>query len=167
MSEQIQREIEVNEHVKALDVTADQQFVTVYVQGQLFGIPVLSVHDVLAPEAIYPIPLAPYEVAGSLNLRGRIVTAINLRRALALPDQKNGHKPMCAVVEVNGEMYSLIVDSVGEVLSLSEDTFENNPGTLDPKWRAYSKGIYRLDGKLLVVLDVHQLLKALNGEDKS
>jgi purine-binding chemotaxis protein CheW len=135
------------------------EFVSITVAGQLFGIPVLQVQDVLGPQRITRIPLAPKEVAGSLNLRGRIVTAIDLRLRLGLERREKGQNSMSIVVEHHGELYSLIVDSVGEVLSLEGAAYERNPPTLDPRWRDFSDGIYRLNGSLLVVLDVSQLLQ--------
>jgi purine-binding chemotaxis protein CheW len=148
--------------VKAGDSAAasgeSQDFVTMTIADQLFGIPVLTVQDVLGSQRITRIPLAPPEVAGALNLRGRIVTAMDVRRRLDLPSREAGKSGMSVVVDHNGELYSLIVDSVGEVLSLPNEAFERNPATLDPKWREVSAGIYRLDGKLLVVLEVSRLL---------
>jgi len=138
------------------------EFVAVTIGGQLFGIPVLEVRDVLASQRITRVPLAPPEVAGSLNLRGRIVTAIDigvrLGFARALGEERVGPSGMSVVVDHGGELYSLIVDSVGEVLSLSAEHFERNPATLDVRWREVSAGIYRLHGALLVVLDVNRLL---------
>jgi purine-binding chemotaxis protein CheW len=133
------------------------EFVSVIVGGQLFGIPVLQVQDVLGPQRLTRIPLSPVEIAGSLNLRGRIVTAIDLRTRLGLPPAADGKPGMSVVVDNGGELYSFVVDSVGEVLSLT-DGFEHSPSTLDPLWREVSAGIYRLDGMLLVILDVARLL---------
>jgi purine-binding chemotaxis protein CheW len=134
------------------------EFVSVTVAGQLFGIPVLQVQDVLGPQRITRIPLAPPEVAGSLNLRGRIVTAIDLRIRLRLPRLPEGQKGMSVVVDYGGELYSVMVDAVGEVLSLRVENAERNPATLDPIWRDVSGGIYRLDKSLLIVLDVARVL---------
>jgi purine-binding chemotaxis protein CheW len=142
-------------------VTTDnhQEFVTMFIEGQMFGIPVLMVQDVLGPQKITRIPLAPPEVAGSLNLRGRIVTAIDVRMRLRLPRRNpEAGEGMSVVVDMRGELYSLRVDTVGEVLSLPAAKFERNPPTLDPLWREFSDGIYRLEGKLLVILDVPRLL---------
>lgn len=135
-----------------------EDFVTMLIEGHLFGIPVLTVQDVLGPQKITRIPLAPREIAGSLNLRGRIVTAIDVRLRLDLPPRPPEAKSMSVVVDQGGELYSLMVDSVGEVLSLPQAKFERNPPTLDLKWREFSLGIYRLEGSLLVVLDVGRLL---------
>ena len=142
-------------HAATQDVA--HEFVSVIVGGQLFGIPVLQVQDVLGPQRLTRIPLAPAEIAGSLNLRGRIVTAIDLRTRLGLPAAEAGKSGMSIVVDHGGELYSFVVDQVGEVLSLAEG-FEHNPSTLDPLWRDVSAGIYRLDGTLLVVLEVARLL---------
>lgn len=143
-----------------------REFLTMTVGGQLFGIPVLQVQDVLSEQKVTKVPLATPEIAGSLNLRGRIVTAISLRRRLKLPDQQAGQRTMSVVVEHQNELYSLIVDVVSEVLSLSDDDFEKTPSTLDPTWREVSMGVYRLKGELLVILDVSKILDALSGVSK-
>ncbi len=135
-----------------------RQYVSITIAGQMFGIPVLIVHDVLGPQRITRIPLAPPEVAGSLNLRGRIVTAIDVRLKLGIEKRPADMPGMSVVVEHGGEFYSLMVDAVGEVLTLASNEFERNPATLDPRWRETSLGIYRLDNQLLVVLDVDRLL---------
>lgn len=141
--------------------TETAEFVTVSIEGQLFGIPVLMVQDVLGPQKITRIPLSPKEVAGVLNLRGRIVTAVELRTRLGLPMRAAGEQGMSVVVEHRGEPYSLIVDGVGEVMALKASAFERNPPTLNPRWREVSLGVYRLDGKLLVVLEVPKVLDFL------
>ncbi len=138
--------------------TGSQDFVTVLLDGQLLGIPVLAVHDVLNAQKITKIPLAPSWVSGVLNLRGRIVTAIDLRQRLGLGPREDGQASMSVVVEHKGEPYSLQIDNVGEVLSLEDQLFEKNPVTLDAVWRDVSKGIYRLDNQLLAILDVNKLL---------
>lgn len=140
------------------ELTDSRDYVTVTIADQLFGIPVLSVQDVLGPQKITHIPKAPPEVAGALNLRGRIVTSIDVRCRLNLPPLPEGERGMSVVVEHHGEPYSLMIDSVGEVLSLPEDRFDRNPATLDARWREVAGGIYRLDDALLVVLDVDRLL---------
>jgi purine-binding chemotaxis protein CheW len=141
-----------------------QVLVTLTVADQLCGVPVLAVRDILGEQVITRIPLAPPEIAGSLNLRGRIVTAIDLRRRLRLPPAAAGQARMSVVAEQGGELYALLVDQVSEVLSLDASLFERNPPTLDKTWAAFSSGIFRLDGRLLVVLDVSRLL-ALSGEE--
>lgn len=135
-----------------------REFVTATIAGQLCGIPVLQVQDVLGPQRTTAIPLAPPEVAGSLNLRGRIVTAIDLRVRMGLAPLDDAPERMSIVVEHRGELYSLMVDQVGEVLKVGTAAFERCPATLDARWRAFSEGIYRLDEGLLLVLDVDPLL---------
>jgi purine-binding chemotaxis protein CheW len=143
---------------KVIGAADHRDFVSVTIADQVFGIPVLQVQDVLGTQRITRIPLAPAEVAGSLNLRGRIVTAIDIRVRLRLAPRAEGKQAMSVVVDHGGELYSLLVDSVGEVLSLDSGDAERNPATLDPIWREVSAGIYRLDGNLLVVLDVAKVL---------
>ena len=143
------------------DAMADgetQDYVTFTIADQLFGIPVLLVQDILSTFQITRIPLAPPEITGSLNLRGRVVTAIDVRIRLGLEPRADDAESMSIVAETGGELYSLMVDSVGEVLPLSASCYERNPPTLDAKLRAYSDGIYRLEDGLLVVLDVKRLL---------
>ena len=148
----------------AATVDDTQVLVTLTVADQLCGIPVLAVRDILGEQVITRIPLAPPEIAGSLNLRGRIVTAIDLRRRLRLPPPVEGQARMSVVAEQGGELYALLVDTVSEVLSLDASLFERNPPTLEKTWAQFSTGIFRLDGRLLVVLDVARLL-ALSGEE--
>jgi purine-binding chemotaxis protein CheW len=136
----------------------ENAFLTMVLAGQLCGIPVLSVRDVLANQTIARIPLAPPEVAGNLNLRGRIVTAIDLRQLLHLPKRAEGQKQMSIVTEQGSELYALQVDQVREVVSLRRDAMEPNPPTLPALWVEHSQGIYRVDAQLLVVLNVDRLL---------
>lgn len=135
-----------------------RDYVTMSVGDQMFGIPVLKVQDVLGTQTITRVPLAPPEVAGSLNLRGRIVTAIDIRPRLGMPKRDASKKPMSVVVEHDDELYSLLVDSVGEVLRLDTRDYQRNPPTLSARLREASDGIYRLNGALLVVLSVESVL---------
>ena len=104
------------------------------------------------------MPLAPPEIAGVLNLRGRIVTAIDMRRRLDLPPRADGKPPMAVGIELKGESYGLLIDAVGEVLKLGDATREANPVNLDPRLARVSGGVHRLDGQLMVILDVDRVL---------
>ena len=133
-------------------------FLTLTVAGQGCAVPVLLVRDVLGPQAITRIPLAPAEIAGSLNLRGRIVTAVDLRLRLGLPPREAATAPMSVVVEQAGELYSLQVDQVGEVVPLPASGFEPNPPTLDPFWREVSRGVHRQEDRLVIALEIDRVL---------
>jgi purine-binding chemotaxis protein CheW len=133
-------------------------YLIIYLADQIFGIPVPHIQDVLAQQKVTKVPLSPPEVAGALNLRGRIVTAIDVRCRLGLPKDDDHQKSMSVVVEHNEELYSLIIDKVGDVLSLKDDEFEDAPPTMDSLWRNISNGIFRMDDQLLVILDVSKLL---------
>lgn len=137
------------------------QYVTVDIGDQLFGLPIERVHDVFKPDQITRVPLAPEEIEGVLNLRGRIVTAINLRRRLHLPAREDSADSMAIGIEYNGESYGLIIDAVGEVFNLQTDNLEPNPANLDARWAEISGGVHRLEGKLMVVLDVDRLLGSM------
>jgi len=138
--------------------TLGQEYVSVRLAGQLLGIPVLTVQDVLKAQKITQIPLAPPWVAGVLNLRGRIVTAIDLRHRLGFEPRSDDGEDMSIVVSYNDEPYSLQVDTVGDVLDLHGKTMEKTPVTLDARWREVSSGVVRLEEELLVLLDVEKLL---------
>ena len=137
-----------------------KEYVTAMIGGQLFGLPILRVQDVFIPERLTRVPLAPPEVAGVLNLRGRIVTLIDMRRSLGLEVHKNEGQMMAIGVERAGESYGLLIDSVGEVLKLDDAAREANPVNLDPRLARVSAGIHRLEGQLLIVVDVDRVLEA-------
>lgn len=137
---------------------ATEGFVTVVTGGQLFGLRLERVRDVFVPRGLSQVPLAPPEVAGLLNLRGRIVTAIDLRRRLGLPPRSDGGTPVAVGIEERGELYGLIVDRVGDVLRLKRSSYDANPVNLDQRWSKVCSGVHRLDHGLMVVLDVDKIL---------
>ncbi len=137
------------------------EYVTAAIGGQLFGLPISRVQDVFIPERLTRVPLASSDVAGVLNLRGRIVTAIDMRSRLGLPKRDMERPPMAVGVDLRGESYGLLIDSVGEVLKLADDSREVNPVNLDPRLAKMAAGIHRLDGQLMVVLDVDRVLEIM------
>ena len=139
-----------------------KDFLTLMIAGQRFGIPILQVQDVLGEQTITAIPLAPPEVARALNLRGRIVTAVNMRKRLGIHEESDTTSGMSVVVEYDNELYSLIIDQIGDVMSLKDESFEKTPATLDPAWKDVASGIYRLQGELLVVLDVPKFIESIH-----
>ena len=134
------------------------EYVTAMIGGQLFGLPISRVQDVFMPERVTRVPLASREIAGVLNLRGRIVTVIELRTRLGLGARDGGEGPMAIGIELRGESFGLLVDAVGEVLKLSAGEREANPINLDRNLGRVSAGVYRLDGHLLVILDIERVL---------
>ncbi len=133
-------------------------FVTFTTGDQLFGLPIGRVQDVFKPARMTRVPLAGAEIAGVLNLRGRIVTAVELRCRLGLAARADGRPPMAIGIELKGESFGLLVDVVGEVLKLPAAELEPNPANLDRKLARLSAGVFRLDGCLLVVLDIDRVL---------
>jgi purine-binding chemotaxis protein CheW len=150
----------MTEDVNVLDESI--QYVTVVIGGQLFGLPIERVHDVFVPESITRVPLSRHEIAGVLNLRGRIVTAIDMRQRLHLPPRDDGGTAMAVGIEHRGESYGLLIDNVGEVLDLASNGREPNPVNLDPRWAAISGGVHRLNGQLMVILDVDRVLGGMS-----
>jgi purine-binding chemotaxis protein CheW len=134
------------------------EFVTFTVAGQMFGLPIERVQDVFKPSRITRVPLAGAEIAGVLNLRGRIVTAIDMRRRLEVNRREEGVSCMAIGIEAKGESFGLLVDAVGEVIKLPDIEREPNPINLGGKLADLSDGVYRLEGQLLVVLDVDRVL---------
>jgi purine-binding chemotaxis protein CheW len=154
-----------NESVPAVTAShAQQEFVTLRIGKQLFGISVLAVQDVMRHQSIAPIPLAPEFIAGSLNVRGRIVTAFDMRRRLNLGAYPEPNKIMLAVVEVQHELFALMVDSVGDVLSLNMENFEKVPANMDGGWRTMAAGVFKLETELLVILDVGNVINLASKE---
>jgi purine-binding chemotaxis protein CheW len=137
-----------------------KQFCTFYVDDILLGIEVLEVQEVLRYQDLTEIPLAPSEIQGLINLRGQIITAINLRSRMNLAPSKNEKNSMNVVTRINNEVISFLVDSVGDVLEVDDESFEPVPSTVNASTRELVSGVYKLEGKrLLMVLDV---IKAAN-----
>ena len=132
-----------------------KQFCSFYVDDILIGIEVLAVQEVLRYQDVTEIPLAPPAIQGLINLRGQIITAINLRSRMNLPPCKDDKKSMNVVTRVNNEVVSFLVDAVGDVLTVEDDDFEPVPNTVDAATRALVTGVYKLEGqRCLMALDV-------------
>jgi purine-binding chemotaxis protein CheW len=142
------------------------EFITALIDGQLFGLPIDRVQDVFVPSRLTRVPLAPFEVGGVLNLRGRIVTVIDLRRRLGYADRAAGAPTMAIGIEHGGEAYGLLVDSVGEVMRIADTVRTGNPVNLNARLAEVSAGVYRLEAELLIVLDVDRVLD-LRGATKA
>ncbi len=138
------------------DVT---EYVTARVGGQLFGLPITHVHDVFKPQRATRVPLAPTQVSGILNLRGRIVTLVDMRGRFGLPARNDGWQSMAIGVELHGEFWGLLVDSVGEVMKLSQHDLQPNPSNLEENFARVAAGLFQLDRELLVILDVERVLE--------
>jgi purine-binding chemotaxis protein CheW len=136
----------------------ETEYVTVMIGEQLFGLPIERVHDVFMPGHLTPVPLASEEIAGVLNLRGRIVTAIDMRCRLGLSKRENNDQAMAVGIDCDGESYGLVIDSVGEVLKLRDDSREPVPVNLDQRLARVAACVHRLESELLVILDVERLL---------
>jgi len=137
-----------------------ESFVTFTVGDHFLGVPIGRVQDILVPDVIAPVPGGPIEVSGLINLRGRIVTVIDLRARLSLPppSRETSNRGKCVTVEKDGEFYTLLVDAVGDVVILPAYQRESNPPTLDPLWQNIVRGVFRQQDNLLIILDVDRVL---------
>ena len=139
-------------------VEAKEQFLSLKVCGQLFGIAVIRIIDVLKPVRVTPIPLSKPEVSGLMNLRGRIVTVIDLRKRLNILSAEEPKKPMFVVVENENELFALVTDEIGEAQSLNLTEFEKIPENLPTELRKVSRGIFKFENELMLVLDINSLV---------
>ncbi len=128
-------------------------YCTFCVGGQYFGLDVLKVQEIIRSQEMTRVPLAPPVVRGLINLRGQIVTAIDLRRRLELPDRPAEQEPVNVVVQTDDGAVSLLVDEIGDVLAVPEKAFERPPETLQGMARALIRGVYKLPDRLLLILD--------------
>ena len=162
MSSEIQaRPAQVAESELATQTSADDKTVLFSLDGQLCGLPVSSVRDILDRFVLSRVPLAPAEVAGNLNLRGRIVTAIDLRDRLGGTSAGRGSaagRRTAIVVEYDATLYALLVDQVSEVVSLPPEQQRPKPIGLPPAWTTFTTSVYKRDDGLLAVLDLASLL---------
>src|SRR5258706_814059 len=137
-----------------MDIT--NQYATFYLDRHLFGVEVGKVQEVIRYQEMTRVPLADSVVTGLINLRGQIVTALDLRRRLAMSDRAGGKLPMNVVVRTGEEAVSLLVDEIGDVLEVEESSFESPPETLRGEARALIRGAYKLSGQLLLILDTEK-----------
>jgi purine-binding chemotaxis protein CheW len=139
-------------------VSEKQQFCTFFVDGFFYGIEVEKVQEVLRYQAITPVPLAPSAVKGLINLRGQIVTAIDLRRRLGRDDRPEGQPPINLVLRTDHGAVSLLVDEVGDVVEAEHNAFERPPDTLQGEFRKLIRGAYKRNDRLLLILEAENAL---------
>ena len=135
-----------------------KQLATFYLDGQLFGVEVSQVQEVIRYQEMTPVPQAPAVVAGLINLRGQIVTAVDVRARFGLPPLSGDREPMNVVLATSDGVVSLLVDEIGDVLELSEADFERPPATLPAVFRDVVVGVYKLERSLLLMLDVERIV---------
>ncbi len=136
-----------------MSMSDSRQYCTFRLDGHLFGIEVMQIQEVIRYQRMTRVPLAPSVVEGLINLRGQIVTAVDLRRRLELRERPAGEAPMNIVVRTDENAVSLLVDEIGEVVEVEEGQFETPPETLQGPARGLITGAYKLAGQLLLVLD--------------
>lgn len=135
------------------------KFVTIRICKQLFGFSATEVKDILLPQNVTTVPLVSSEVLGLLNLRGRIVTVIDLRVKMGMEPSENRKSHKSLVVEYHDNLYSFVVDEVTGVYDINLSEIEHNPENLSEEWKGYCSGIYKLEKELMVILNVDGLLR--------
>lgn len=141
----------------------DLEYCTFYVNGHYFGLDVLKVQEITRYQEMTRVPLASPVVRGLINLRGQIVTAIDLRRRLDMDDRPEDEQPINVVVHTDDGAVSLLVDEIGDVMKVSRDIFESPPETLQPPARDLIQGAYKLPDRLLLILDTERLVSVTSG----
>ena len=136
----------------------ERQFCTFHLDNLFLGIEVLKVQEVIRTQEMTRVPLAPRAVRGLINLRGQIVTAVDLRERLGLAPLADGRHPMNVAVRTDEGAVSLLVDEIGDVLDTDEDTYEGTPETLSAQARELIRGVYKLPERLLLILDTEKAL---------
>ena len=135
-----------------------RQFCTFALDGLLFGVDVATVQEVIRFQEMTDVPLAHPVVRGLINLRGQIVTALDLRRRLELTERCEAERPMNVVVRTDDGAVAFLVDAIGDVVTVGPDRWEPAPATLAASMRALIPGAYKLDDRLLLLLDVDTAL---------
>jgi len=136
-----------------------QQFCTFFLEGHFFGMPVQQVQEVIRYQEMTQVPLVPRVVRGLINLRGQIVTAVDLRRRLGMSDRAADVLPMNVVVRTDDGPVALLVDDIGDVIEVSQDSYENTPQTMPAQQKELVQGVYKLDQRLLLVLNTERALQ--------
>ncbi|MDA8196387.1 MAG: chemotaxis protein CheW [Actinomycetota bacterium] len=144
----------------AVNELTERQYCTFYLDGHFLGIGVKEVQEVLKYQYMTEVPLADSVVAGLINLRGQIVTALDLRKVMGL-GPRQGKQPMNIVVRSDDGPLSLLVDEIGDVVEVEQDNFEDPPETLEVSFRHLIKGVYKLQEKLMLVLDLDRAVFSL------
>lgn len=147
------------------DSELHNSYLTVKIGNQLFGFPTKELRDIFKPVEITPIPLASNAILGSINLRGRIVTVIDLRLKL-YPGMDISKRSAMHIAVINGtELLSFVVDSVGEVINIKENQFDPLPSTLESSWKNIADGVFQLDAELLIKINMTHLLNLIATDD--
>lgn len=138
-----------------------KKYVQARVDGQLFGICAEHIEDVLLPQSCTEIPLSVNEIKGMINLRGRIVTIISVRRALGLPDTEEGVPTRNIVLNREGDLYSLEVDAVSEITDIAASEIRRTPDNISDRWKETAQGVYSMKNELMVILDLEKMFRLL------
>ena len=140
-------------------MSTDTQYCTFFLDDDFFGIEVGRVQEILRYQDMTVVPLSAPVIRGLINLRGQIMTAVDLRERIGLPPREEGKRPINVVIRRKDGGVSLLVDSIGDVMSPAEELAESPPENVNPRVRALLQGVYKLEGRLLQILDPDKLME--------
>jgi purine-binding chemotaxis protein CheW len=148
-------------------MSSSRQYCTFYLDKLLFGVESQKIQEVIRYLELTSVPLAPPVVSGLMNLRGQIVAALDLRKRLQLPARSENSAPMCVVVRTPDGALSLLVDDIGDVVEVEEESFERPPETLSGEMRSVILGVHKLDRQLMHVLDTDRVCEATDAAERT
>lgn len=157
----MKQEVSVNSGGKSHQRSSSSQYSTFYISDRLYGIEVTEVQEIVRPMDMTWVPLAPNHVRGLINLRGQVATAIGVRELFSM-DSETPEKFMNVVCNIEGQLISLQVDEIGDVVQADDKIFEPTPQTVPIDTRRFLSGVYKKENKLLSILDIHKIVKYLN-----
>ena len=141
------------------------QFCGFMVDGDMFAVPVLEVQEVIRSQPATHVPLSDPCIRGLINLRGQIVTLVNLRKLFGLEDYHEQHDYMNVIIKNNDSLYSIMVDEICDVIDVESSSFEPTPDTIDSRLRKFISGVHKLENRLLIILDLKKLLNSINKQE--
>ncbi|NQZ00332.1 MAG: chemotaxis protein CheW [Bdellovibrionales bacterium] len=141
------------------------QFCGFMIDGDMYAVPVLEVQEVIRAHPATVVPLSDTCIRGLINLRGQIVTPVNLRKVFGLTDYSEDQDYMNVIIKNNDSLYSIMVDEICDVIDVEGSSFESTPDTIDTRLRMYVSGVHKLEDRLLIVLDLKKLLNSINNQE--
>jgi len=144
----------------------NRMYATFFIEDHFFGVEVEQVQEVFRTQEITSVPLAPPVIAGLINLRGQIVTSLELRNRLGFPPRPAGVEAMSVVIRTPEGAVNLLVDQIGDVIEVTPTLFESPPETVDPQLASVLEGVYKLDDRIFLALNTAEVIKGVGASSK-
>jgi len=153
----MENEVEETNTVEHIHTEVPQQLCGFRIGNDYYAVSILDVQEVIRPQQVTNIPLAAQHLQGLINLRGQIVTAVNLKKLFGL-DEDYDEDYMNVIVKHNSSLFALVVDEILDILNVDQDEFEETPETLRESLRSFVRGVFKLDAKLIILLDLEKII---------